>query len=100
MKTLIVWLHGHGLRYGLGGYWQAAAVSLESGDQVQVRTIAVRGNKITPYYWETNTLWYDPAHYYANFVLASTTGNGVSPPRTRRSSAGRPVPTASAAWRS
>ncbi len=73
---LIAWLHGHGLRYGLAGYWQSSVVSLESDDHVQVRTVIVNGRKITPQYWETNTLWYDPARYYANFVIATIKGDG------------------------
>jgi hypothetical protein len=75
--TLIGWLRGHGLRYGLSGYWQSSATTLESGGQVQVRTILVSGRRIHPYYWEANLLWYDPARNYANFVLVDTTQNGL-----------------------
>jgi hypothetical protein len=89
--TLIGWLRGHGLRYGLAGYWQASAVSLESGNQVQVRTVLVKGREITPQYWETNTLWYDPARYYANFVLATTNGKGL--PASYERVFGRPAST-------
>jgi hypothetical protein len=89
--TLIGWLRGQGLRYGLAGYWQASAVSLESGNQVQVRTVLVKGREITPQYWETNTLWYDPARYYANFVLANITGAGL--PASYEQVFGRPAST-------
>jgi hypothetical protein len=75
--TLIVWLRGEGLRYGLSGYWQSSGLTLESAGQVQVRTIVVSGREIQPYYWETNTLWYDPARHYANFVLVDTTQPGL-----------------------
>jgi hypothetical protein len=75
--TLISWLRGHGLRYGLAGYWQSSATTLESGGQVQVRTIVVSGREIHPYYWEANLLWYDPARNYANFVLVDTTQAGL-----------------------
>jgi uncharacterized membrane protein len=74
---LIGWLRGQGLRYGLSGYWQSSATSLESGGQVQVRTIVVTGREIHPYYWEGNLLWYDPAQNYANFVLVDTTQAGL-----------------------
>ena len=89
---LIVWLHGHGLRYGLAGYWQASAVSLESGDRVQVRAVNIKGRQITPFYWETNTLWYDPARYYTNFVIALTSGN-VDRPASFEKVFGRPAST-------
>jgi hypothetical protein len=69
LTPLITWLHAHGLSYGLGGYWDGSEVALESGNQVQVRTIEVTGREVTPYPWETNTLWFDPARYYANFVV-------------------------------
>ncbi len=88
--TLIVWLHGHGLRYGVAGYWQSGAISLESGDEVQVRTVGVNGREITPYYWETNKLWYDPARYYANFVLAYTTPGNI-PPASWERAFGKPA---------
>jgi hypothetical protein len=90
--ALIGWLRGHGLRYGLAGYWQASAVSLESGNQVQVRTVLIKGREITPQYWEMNTSWYDPARYYANFVLATTSGKGLLPASYERVF-GRPTST-------
>jgi hypothetical protein len=62
-------LQAHGLRYGLAGYWDGSAVTLQSGNQVQVRTVMVTGHTITPYPWETNTLWFEPSRHYANFVI-------------------------------
>ena len=29
----------------------------------------MNGNRIALYPWETNTLWFDPAKHYANFVI-------------------------------
>ncbi|MGD0699069.1 MAG: hypothetical protein ABSA02_04205 [Trebonia sp.] len=75
--TLIVWLRGHGLRYGLAGYWQASATTVESGGQVQVRTIVISGREIHPFYWEANLAWYDPAQHYADFVLVDSTVKGL-----------------------
>jgi hypothetical protein len=69
LPPLYTWLHAHGLSYGLGGYWDGSEVTLESGNQVQVRTIEVTRGEITPYPWETNTAWFDPAKHYANFVI-------------------------------
>jgi hypothetical protein len=69
LTPLITWLHAHGLSYGLGGYWDGSEVVLESGNQVQVRTIEVTRGEVTPYPWETNTAWFDPAKHYANFVI-------------------------------
>jgi len=67
---LSAWLSAHGLRYGLAGYWDGSAVSVQSGNQVQIGTIeVVDGRKITPYPWEADLLWFDPAKHYANFVV-------------------------------
>ena len=86
---VIVWLRAHGLRYGLSEYWQSSAATLESGGQVQVRTIVVSGREIHPYYWEASLLWYDPARNYANFVLVDTTQAGLLASSER--AFGRPV---------
>jgi len=69
--TLSTWLSAHGLHYGLGGYWNASGVTLQSGNQVQVRTIQTTGREMTTYAWESDAAWYDPAEHYANFVIVS-----------------------------
>jgi len=69
--TLSTWLSAHGLHYGLGGYWNASGVTLQSGNQVQVRTIQQTGREITTYPWESDAAWYDPSEHYANFVIVS-----------------------------
>ena len=93
LQPLTVWLRGHGLRYGLAGYWQASAPTLDSGDQVQVRTVQLSGRKVHPYYWEANLLWYDPARYYANFVLVDISGDGGLPLTSAERAFGRPAAT-------
>ena len=73
LPTVIAWLQANGLHYGLGGYWDSSEMALESADQVQIRAVdgrhTVNGNRIALYPWETNTLWFDPAKHYANFVI-------------------------------
>ena len=76
---LTAWLQAHGLRYGLGGYWDGSAVTLQSGNQVQVRTVEVKGRKITPFPWETDTLWFESSRHYANFVIIDLSGNDLGP---------------------
>jgi len=79
MAQLTSWLQAHGLRYGLGGYWESSAVTLESGGQVQVRTVQVNGNKITPWAWEIYTDWYDAPEHYANFVVINVVTRDLGP---------------------
>jgi hypothetical protein len=64
------WLKAHGYRYGIAGYWDASVVTLESGNDVLVRAIAVRQNRFKPYYWETKPGWYAASRYDATFVIA------------------------------
>ena len=51
---LATWLNAHGLTYGIAGYWDASAVTLQSGNQVQVRAVARSGDQVAAYYWEAN----------------------------------------------
>ncbi len=64
-------MSAHGLHYGLGNYWNASGVTVQSGNQVQVRTIQTTGREMTTYAWESDSAWYDPAKHYANFVIVS-----------------------------
>jgi hypothetical protein len=68
--TLAAWLKAHRLTYGIAGYWEASAVTLESGDRVQVRAITSKNNRFFPYYWETKPGWYDASRHRATFVIA------------------------------
>jgi hypothetical protein len=67
--TLSTWLSAHGLHYGLAGYWDASSVTLQSGNQVQVRTVQTTGRELTTYAWESDSAWYDASEHYANFVI-------------------------------
>ena len=76
---LSAWLQAHGLTYGLAGYWNSSAITLESGNRVRVRAVRMDGRQVIPYLWETNTMWFDASRYYANFVIIDLAGNGLSP---------------------
>lgn len=88
---LVSSLQAHGLRYGLAGYWDGSAVTLQSGNQVQVRTVLVTGHTITPYPWETNTLWFEPSRHYANFVIIDLSNHDLGTSAVR--SFGKPAST-------
>jgi hypothetical protein len=73
---LAAWLKAHGLSYGIAGYWDASAVTLQSGDQIQVRAVARYSDLITGFYiaaydWETKAGWYDASRHDATFVIAN-----------------------------
>jgi hypothetical protein len=63
------WLEAHGLTYGIAGYWDASAVTVQSANQVQVRAVVQPDGKIIPYGWETKPSWYDPSQHDATFVI-------------------------------
>jgi hypothetical protein len=62
-------LESAGLTYGLGGYWQASLITLETGGAVTIR--AVTPACLQPYPWESKTDWYDGTQHVANFILLS-----------------------------
>lgn len=83
-EHLAAYLDKHGLHYGLGDYWDASSTTLQSGGGVAVRTVALSQGKIRPVPWETNTLWFDPARHYANFVVIDRSSNDNLPPSAER----------------
>jgi hypothetical protein len=57
------------LHTGLSGYWESNVVTLTSGDQVQIRQVALSGGRLIPSTFESKTQWYDPKRNSANFVV-------------------------------
>jgi hypothetical protein len=69
---LATWLTAHNLRYGIGGYWDASSVTVQSNNRVLVRAIISHGGlRAGPYYWETKKDWYSPALHRATFAIAN-----------------------------
>jgi hypothetical protein len=62
-------LEANGLSYGLGGYWEASVITVDTGGAITIR--AVSPSCIQPYAWENKLEWYDPTKNVANFVLLS-----------------------------
>ncbi len=67
-QPLATWLQAHGLRHGLAMYWDAPDVTLMTGGEVQLRAVIAADGKISPFEWETENSWFNPAGHYANFV--------------------------------
>jgi len=64
---LVSYLEKNHLSYGVGGYWEASVITVESGGAVTIR--AVTPGCIMPYKWESKTEWYDPSLHTADFLL-------------------------------
>jgi hypothetical protein len=71
---LTAWLEAHHLQYGLAGYWDASAATVQSGDKVMLHSINIRKGGLTVPDYEVSTLWYDPARHDARFVVARAHG--------------------------
>lgn len=67
-------LRAHGLGYGIAEYWDAAAATVESGNRVLIRAVAVRHGRFAPYYWETRRDWYAASRHDATFIIADVPG--------------------------
>ena len=71
---LATWLEAHRLTYGLAGYWDASAVSVQSGGRVEVRAVAIPQQAGPGPFgagsWETKPSWYDASQHDATFVIA------------------------------
>jgi len=69
LAKLAAFLQDNHLHYGLGGYWEASVLTVETGGTVTVR--AVTPACMQPYKWESKPSWYDAKLNSANFVLLS-----------------------------
>jgi hypothetical protein len=76
---LSAWLKAHGLTYGLAGYWTSSATTLNAGNGVQLRAVAMRGRQVIRYDWETNTSWFDASRHDATFLIIDLAGHSLSP---------------------
>jgi hypothetical protein len=65
---LTAWLREHGLRSGLGGYWQANSVRLDSDGTIAM--VALTQGRVNVYGWETRDQWLNPAASFANFMVS------------------------------
>ena len=69
LTKVAAFLEARHLRYGLGGYWEASLLTVQTGGAVTVR--AVTPACLQPYRWESKRDWYDPKLHAANFILLS-----------------------------
>ena len=73
------WLQAHHLSYGFGDYWNANAMTADSGNQVQVRYVSRIGDKLIQRPWESGSSWYDPAQHDATFLVTPGPAGVCSP---------------------
>jgi hypothetical protein len=88
--ALISWLQARHLGYGLSAYWDGPAVTEQSGGQVALRSIAIRGGRANTYDWETNLLWFNASRYDATFVVVQDGDSSLTTAEVQRAF-GKPV---------
>jgi hypothetical protein len=71
-REIADWLDAHGLRYGLGGYWNANSTTLTTAGRVQIVPV-IGYQRIMAYRWESRADWYDPAKHDARFIVIDVT---------------------------
>ncbi len=76
---IAAWLAANHLSYGLGDYWNANTITLDSGNQVQVRYVSRVGDKLVVRPWETKNSWYDAAQHDATFLVTPGPADVCSP---------------------
>jgi len=76
-QALARWLAAHQLRDGLGGYWQANIVTLDSGGRIKVSCAWGGNGSYVPCGWETQDADYDPQRYRPTFYVLSDGGQGA-----------------------
>jgi hypothetical protein len=78
--SLSAWLAANHLTYGIGGYWDASVVTLQSSGHVRIRAVDLHKNVNRPGWtinipnWETNAVWYETTRYDATFAIADVHG--------------------------
>ena len=76
---IAAWLAANHLDYGLGDYWNANTITLDSDNQVQVRNVSRVGDRLLDRPWETKSSWYDPAQHDATFLVTPGPADVCSP---------------------
>jgi len=66
---LEAYLEANNLTYGIGGYWNASVITVDTGGRITIR--AVSPACLQAYAWENKPTWYDPARNSANFLVLS-----------------------------
>lgn len=75
--AIAAYLEANGLKHGLGQYWDASSITLDTHGAIVVRAVYAGGGEVLPYHWESSAAWYEPgADGPATFVLEPLDGTG------------------------
>ncbi|HEY7261825.1 MAG TPA: hypothetical protein VH589_10120 [Trebonia sp.] len=74
-QAIVPWLEAHHLTTGLGTYFEANLITMDSGGRVAVRTVSWNFDRVVPRRYESKADWYDPRQSYANFIVTNSADN-------------------------
>jgi hypothetical protein len=69
--AIAAWLRARHLTYGLGSYWNASGVTVQSRGAVKVRPVMVSDGKLAVMDTEFDRTWYDSSQHVATFLVIS-----------------------------
>jgi hypothetical protein len=85
------WLASRNLTHGIGSYWGANIVTLNTGGRVTVAPTIGVGDRIMGYRWESRADWYDPARHDARFLVLDLDNPGYGTEANALRQFGTPV---------
>jgi len=91
-QAIVPWLEAHHLTTGLGTYFEANLITMDSGGRVAVRTVSWQFTRDVPRRYESKADWYDPRQSYANFIVTNTADNTQYPDGSLRLNSLIPLP--------
>jgi hypothetical protein len=91
-QAIVPWLEAHHLTTGLGTYFEANLITMDSGGRVAVRTVSWQFTRDVPRRYESKADWYDPRQSYANFIVTNTADNTQNPDGSPRRNSLIPLP--------
>jgi hypothetical protein len=91
-QAIVPWLEAHHLTTGLGTYFEANLITMDSGGRVAVRTVSWQFTRDVPRHYESKADWYDPRHSYANFIVTNSADNSQNPNGKPRRNSMIPLP--------
>ena len=78
--SVSAWLTRHQLRNGVGGYWQASSVMLDTHGAISIGLVPPDAGGLASWHWEANTRLVNSALSSANFLITMS-GESVTPAR-------------------
>ncbi|HUY48466.1 MAG TPA: hypothetical protein VMV92_22565 [Streptosporangiaceae bacterium] len=70
-QYLAGWLAAHHLTVGLGSYAVGNSTTLDSGGNIQVRSVTWHRGALRAWAYESKSAWFDPRLHYADFVVTT-----------------------------